>query len=78
MIDEDCKNTLQALWLLFDTKVLTIENKKLHFRGKIFEYDFQCEADDGHELIRIIGDYLTGIPKYMWNLKKIPAKKEEN
>lgn len=78
MIDDDCKKTLKALWLLFDSKVLTIQNKKIQFSGKVFEYEIKCEAHDGHELIQQIGDFLNQIPKYMWNLKNIPTQKEEN
>lgn len=60
---------LEILLLMFDRKVLTIEDSKYQFSGEIFEYNCNIEANDEHELIQKIGDFLVAIPKYMWSLR---------
>ena len=69
MPSSERNKTLQALLILFDRYVLTEKDGKFQFRGEIFEYRFTCEVPET-ELVQKIGEFLTTIPNYLWNLKK--------
>lgn len=64
--------TLDALLIVFDKYVLSEKAGIFEFSGVVFEYKLECNAVSREQLIKVIGDFLVRIPKYMWTLKVLP------